>query len=73
MIEHRGVVDDLAALLRALPPSRAARKETRRMEQQAGLGGVALVRMNATTRLPTVQARQAAQKPSAFTDPPRTR
>lgn len=47
MVDHRGMLDDLAALLRALPPSRAVRKETRRMEQQAGLGGAALVRVHA--------------------------
>lgn len=52
MMDHRGMLDDLAALLRVLPPSRAARQETRRMEQQAGLGGAALVRMNATTTRP---------------------
>ena len=49
MLDHRGMLDDLASLLRALPSSRAARQETRRMEQQAGLGGVALVRMTRDT------------------------
>jgi len=44
MVDYRGKLEELAALLRALPPSRAARRETRRMEQQAGLGAAALVR-----------------------------
>ena len=33
-MDARGKLDELAALLRALPPSRAARRETRRMELQ---------------------------------------
>ena len=45
MVDHRGMLDNLAALLQALPPSRAARKETRRMHQQGGLGDAVLVRV----------------------------
>ena len=42
MVDYRGKLEELAALLRALPPSRAARRETRRMEHQAGLSGGAM-------------------------------
>ena len=36
MVDNRGQLEELAALLQALGPSRAARRETRRMEHQAG-------------------------------------
>lgn len=51
------MLDELAALLRALPPSRAVRKETRRMEQQAGLGGAALVRIHAQSSVARADSR----------------